>query len=73
LAQAMRLLPGPQARALLLHDGLGLTVTETAQELEVPEGTVKSWLSRSRTIVAAELNRPPRGPRTEVVNHDIAN
>jgi RNA polymerase sigma-70 factor (ECF subfamily) len=73
LAQAMRRLPGPQARALLLHDGLGMTVTETAQELDVPEGTVKSWLSRSRKIVAAELNRPPRVPRTEVVNHDNAN
>jgi RNA polymerase sigma-70 factor, ECF subfamily len=73
LAQAMRLLPGPQARALLLHDGLGMTVAETAQELDVPEGTVKSWLSRSRTIVAAELNRSPGGPRTEVVNHDNAN
>ncbi|HXQ60453.1 MAG TPA: sigma-70 family RNA polymerase sigma factor [Acidimicrobiales bacterium] len=57
LAEAMRTLPGAQARALLLHDGLGLTVAETAQELDVPEGTVKSWLSRSRKIVAANLTR----------------
>jgi RNA polymerase sigma-70 factor (ECF subfamily) len=57
LAEAMRRLPGAQARALLLHDGLGLTVAETAQELDVPEGTVKSWLSRSRKIVAANLTR----------------
>jgi RNA polymerase sigma-70 factor (ECF subfamily) len=57
LAQAMRLLPEDQARALLLHDGLGFTVTETARELGVPEGTVKSWLSRTRKIVAANLNR----------------
>jgi len=57
LAQAMRLLPGEQARALLLHDGLALTVAETAQELGVPEGTVKSWLSRSRKVVAANLIR----------------
>jgi RNA polymerase sigma-70 factor (ECF subfamily) len=57
LAEAMRLLPGDQARALLLHDGLALTVAETATELGVPEGTVKSWLSRSRKIVAANLQR----------------
>jgi RNA polymerase sigma-70 factor (ECF subfamily) len=53
----MRRLPGDQARALLLHDGLGFTVTEIARELEAPEGTVKSWLSRSRKIVAENLNR----------------
>lgn len=57
LAQAMRHLPGEQARALLLHDGLGMTVVETARELGVPEGTVKSWLSRTRKTVAADLNR----------------
>lgn len=60
LAGAMRLLPGEQARALLLHDGLGMTVAETARELGVPEGTVKSWLSRTRKIVAANLNRSVR-------------
>jgi RNA polymerase sigma-70 factor (ECF subfamily) len=57
LAQALRRLPGEQARALLLHDGLAMTVVETAEELGVPEGTVKSWLSRSRKIVAADLHR----------------
>jgi RNA polymerase sigma-70 factor, ECF subfamily len=55
LAQAMRGLPGDQARALLLHDGLGLTVSEVAREVGAPEGTVKSWLSRSRNVVAARL------------------
>jgi RNA polymerase sigma-70 factor (ECF subfamily) len=62
LAEAMRSLPGDQARALLLHDGLGMTVAATAQELGVPEGTVKSWLSRSRRIVAANLTRSDRDP-----------
>jgi RNA polymerase sigma-70 factor (ECF subfamily) len=57
LAQAMRSLPGGQARALLLHDGLGMTMKETAAELGVPEGTVKSWLSRARTVVAQRLDR----------------
>jgi RNA polymerase sigma-70 factor (ECF subfamily) len=58
LAEAMRSLPGEQARALLLHDGLGMTIAETAGDLGVPEGTVTSWLTRSRKIVAAKLEQP---------------
>ena len=55
IAQAMRSLPVNQARALLLHDGVGMTVAEVAADMDVPEGTVKSWLSRSRKVVAARL------------------
>ena len=55
LARAMQALPRHQARSLLLHDGLGMTVAEIARELSVPEGTVKSWLSRSRKAVAERL------------------
>ena len=62
IAQAMRSLPGNQARALLLHDGLGMTVSEVASELGVPEGTVKSWLSRSRKIVAERLGQLDQDP-----------
>jgi RNA polymerase sigma factor (sigma-70 family) len=58
LAEAMRSLPSQQARALLLHDGLGMTIAETAGDLGVPEGTVTSWLTRSRKIVAAKLEQP---------------
>lgn len=57
IAQAMRTLPAIQAKALLLHDGLGMTVPEVASELAVPEGTVKSWLSRSRKVVAERLGQ----------------
>jgi RNA polymerase sigma-70 factor, ECF subfamily len=57
IAQAMRSLPGNQARALLLHDGLGMTIGEVALELGVPDGTVKSWLSRSRKVLAERLGR----------------
>jgi RNA polymerase sigma-70 factor (ECF subfamily) len=60
IAAAMRSLPGVQARALLLHDGLGMTVSEVAEELKAPEGTVKSWLSRSRKVVASHLERLER-------------
>jgi len=62
IAQAMRDLPSNQARALLLHDGLGMTVAEVAAELEVPEGTVKSWLSRSRRVVAERLGQLDQDP-----------
>ena len=57
LAQAMKSLPGKQARALLLHDGLGISIREVATELGVPEGTVKAWLSRGRKVVADRLDR----------------
>ncbi len=35
-----------------------MTITETAGDLGVPEGTVTSWLTRSRRIVAAKLEQP---------------
>jgi RNA polymerase sigma-70 factor (ECF subfamily) len=58
LAEAMRSLTGQQARALLLHDGMGMSIADTAGDLGVPEGTVTSWLTRSRRIVAARLEQP---------------
>ena len=42
----------PQREALVLHDGLGFSVAEVATELSVPEGTVRSWLSRARAVLA---------------------
>ncbi len=39
----------------MLHDVVGLSVNEVASDLEVPEGTVRSWLSRGRTALATEL------------------
>jgi len=62
IAQVMRSLPGNQARALLLHDGLGMTSSEVASELGVPEGTVKSWLSRSRRLLADRLRQLDQDP-----------
>jgi RNA polymerase sigma-70 factor (ECF subfamily) len=62
IAQAMRGLPGQHARALLLHDGLGMTVSEVAADLGVPDGTVKSWLSRSRKVVAERLGQLDHDP-----------
>ncbi len=62
IAQVMRSLPGKQARALLLHDGLAMTSAEVAAELGVPEGTVKSWLSRSRKLLADRLRHYDQDP-----------
>jgi RNA polymerase sigma-70 factor, ECF subfamily len=42
-------------RALVLHDGAGMSVHEVATDMNVPEGTVKSWLSRGRTAAALIL------------------
>lgn len=55
LAQALRTLPAPQRQAIVLHDAVGIPVTDIAIELEVPEGTVRSWLTRGRRHLAIEL------------------
>jgi RNA polymerase sigma-70 factor (ECF subfamily) len=52
---ALRLLPHAHRRVLVLHDLCGLPVAEVAAETGVPEGTVKSRLSRGRDKLAAFL------------------
>jgi RNA polymerase sigma-70 factor, ECF subfamily len=56
LAAALRTLPRRQAQAIVLHDAGGLTAFEVAADLGVPEGTVRSWLSRGRAVLAALLS-----------------
>jgi RNA polymerase sigma-70 factor (ECF subfamily) len=65
LATALRRVPADQRRALALHYLLDLPVAEIARELDVPVGTVKSWLSRGRIALAAQLDS-----RTEVPDGD---
>lgn len=55
LVEALRRLPRPQREAVVLHDGLGFSVPEVARDLGVPEGTVKSWVSRGRAALAELL------------------
>jgi RNA polymerase sigma-70 factor (ECF subfamily) len=55
VVDALRRLPPDQQRALVLHDVMGLSVAEVARELRTPEGTVRSWLSRARAALAADL------------------
>ena len=47
LLDAIRLLPDMQRRTVLLRHWLGLSVEETAAELGISEGTVKSHTSRA--------------------------
>jgi RNA polymerase sigma-70 factor (ECF subfamily) len=55
LASVLRSLPENQMRAILFHDGAGMSVKEVATEMGVPEGTVKAWLSRGRSAAATAL------------------
>jgi RNA polymerase sigma factor (sigma-70 family) len=56
LVSALRQLPRQQREAVVMHDGLGFSVREVAAELGVPEGTVKSWVSRGRSVLAPLLD-----------------
>jgi RNA polymerase sigma-70 factor (ECF subfamily) len=55
VARALNALPVDQRRAIVLHDFGDLSVADVANELSVPVGTVKSWLSRGRAALAVSL------------------
>ena len=55
LLAALHRLPVKQQQALILHDVVGYTVDEIAEELRTPSGTVRSWLSRARHELSREL------------------
>ncbi len=55
LVSALRTLPARQRAAVTLHYVADLPVATVARELGVPEGTIKSDLSRARTKLAAAL------------------
>src|SRR5512139_820130 len=52
VVDALRKLPRPQREAIVLHHLLDVPVGEIAMRLEVPTGTVKSWLHRGRTALS---------------------
>jgi len=58
IASAISHLPEKQRRALVLSAVVGLTNSEIAEELVVPEGTVRVWLTRARAAVAREIRGP---------------
>jgi RNA polymerase sigma-70 factor (ECF subfamily) len=55
LCQALRLLPSRPRAVIALHYMGDYSVAEVAAILDVPEGTVRSDLSRGRIVLAAEL------------------
>jgi RNA polymerase sigma-70 factor (ECF subfamily) len=59
---ALATLPRRERAALVLKHEVGLSVAEIATALDAPEGTVKSWLSRGRTRLAAALSSPHAEP-----------
>jgi RNA polymerase sigma-70 factor, ECF subfamily len=58
LVAALRTLPMPQRRALVLHYLLDRPIADIAHETGASVGTVKSWLSRGRAGLAAALGEP---------------
>ena len=57
LREAMASLPDTLRTAVLLRDIQELTYQEIADQLELPEGTVKSRINRGRTELARQIKR----------------
>lgn len=56
LIEALHRLPDIQRRCVLSRHWLGLSVAETASELRIPEGTVKSYTSRGLATLEGLLS-----------------
>jgi RNA polymerase sigma-70 factor (ECF subfamily) len=56
LVAALAELPEGQRRVMILFYLADLPVAEIALQERVPEGTVKSWLSRGRSALSAQLS-----------------
>lgn len=56
IVSALREIPVPQRRAIVLYYLLGLSVDEISRETGVPSGTIKSQLSRARARLAVLLS-----------------
>ena len=57
IQRAISAVPETMREVFLLRDVHGLSVEETAQALQIAQGTVKSRLARAREKIAAELKR----------------
>jgi RNA polymerase sigma-70 factor (ECF subfamily) len=57
LVRALAKLPERERSAIVLHDVAGLTAAEIAEEVGARASTVRKWLSRGRTRLAADLHR----------------
>ncbi|MFI5914738.1 SigE family RNA polymerase sigma factor [Dactylosporangium sp. NPDC051541] len=63
LAAALAALPEQQRAAVVLHHLADLSVRDIAAQLGAAEGTVRVWLHRGRTALAAQLADEPEGHR----------
>ena len=59
LFEALQRLPPMQRRTVLLRHWLGLSVAETAAELRINQGTVKSHTSRGLATLQSSLREEP--------------
>jgi len=60
LVRALATLPPNQRRSVVLHHLAHLSVAEIAAHDGVPEGTVRSWLTRGRAALAVYFSEPDR-------------
>jgi len=68
---ALRKLPASQREAIVLHYLMDIPLAEVAAQLDVPVGTVKSWLHRGRGRLARELATDMRGEITTPPSEDL--
>lgn len=59
-------LPESYRTVLLLHDGQGLSASEVSEALDIPLGTAKSHIRRSRMALLSLLGQDDRGLLEEV-------
>jgi RNA polymerase sigma-70 factor (ECF subfamily) len=55
LVAALSEIPEKQRRAVILHYIGDLSISQIAEQENVPEGTVKSWLARGRSALFTQL------------------
>lgn len=76
LAEALRALPAPQRRAVLLREWQGFSYTEIAADLAVSQSAVETLLFRARRTLAAHLagdgNRGRRARGTDLASLAVA-
>lgn len=64
LSDALGILPVQQRAAVLLVDAQGLSYREAARVLDVPDGTVATWVSRARSALRAALTEAEESVET---------